>query len=469
MIGGRWVYQLKCDPVYKLRYKARYCAQGFTQRYGLNYLETYAPTARPTSVKFVVQITVQYRYVVHHCDVTTAYLHSDLDFEGMLMEQAPGYNKDPTLVCKLNKAIYGLKQSAAMWHSTLINFMTKQRMVQSVMDPCVFVRKTKVDHLIVVIWVDDIIVCGSSINVVNEFKSHFGNSFKIKDLGQLHYFLGMRFNIQENVITMDQSGYIHNILVRFNEQDSAPRSLPCEPGVYELLSGKSQPLENPTIFRELVGSLIYLMTGTRPDIAFIVTLLSRFMNKPTKVHMTIARGVLKYLKGTQHYDLKYVRSSEPLTIFGYSDSDWASANDFLSVSGYAFKMSKNSSLISWRSGKQSLVAASSCEAEYIALHAATCEALFLRQLYAELTQSTPVTVKIFCDNQGCIALAKHPSYHKKTKHINIKYHAIRTYVQNKSISLAYIPTKNNLADLATKPIKGPNMRNFDIIRGISPQ
>ena len=468
VIGGRWVYQLKCDPRIELRYKARYVAKGFTQKYGVNYLDTYAPTARTNSVKMVVEITVQYTFVIHHCDVTTAYLHSEVDFEDMYMEQPPGYVQDPSLVCKLNKAIYGLKQSAARWHSTLIKFMETQNMVQSVMDPCVFVRKTKFTTLIVLIWVDDLIISGSNIKVVNSFKYEFGKLFKIKDLGELHFFLGIRFNVRQNVISMDQSLYIENILRRFNEIDANPRSLPCDPSVYELLSAKSELLENPRIYRELVGSLIYLMTGTRPDISFVVTLLSRFMNKPTKMHMNIARGVLKYLKGTQHYDLKYVKSKEPLTIYGYSDSDWASANDYQSVSGYAFKMSKNSALISWRSGKQSLVAASSCEAEYIALHAATCEALFLRQLYAELTQSNPITVEIFCDNQGCVSLAKHPSYHKKTKHINIKFHAIRKYVQDKSISLSYVPTKNNIADLATKPLKGPHLKSFAIIRGIAP-
>ena len=468
VIGGRWVYQLKCDPFKDLRYKARYVAQGFTQKFGLNYLDTFAPTARTTSVKIVIQISVHYNFVTHHCDVTTAYLHSEVDFE-MYLEQPKGYISDPSLVCKLNKSIYGLKQSAARWHSTLISFMSSQGLVQSVMDPCIFVRKTKFTTLLVLIWVDDLIVSGSDLNVVNSFKVKFGSTFKIKDLGVLHWFLGIQFKISKYVISMNQSQYIHNILVRFNELDSKPRSLPCDPGVYELLAGKSEFLENPTSYRELVGSLIYLMTGTRPDISFIVTLLSRFMHKPTKMHMNIARGVLKYLKGTQHYDLKYVKSNEPLTIYGYSDSDWASANDYQSVSGYAFKMSKQSALISWRSGKQSLVAGSSCEAEYIALHAATCEALFLRQLFAELTQSDPITINIFCDNQGCVALAKHPSYHKKTKHINIKYHAIRIYVQNKSISLSYVPTKNNIADLATKPLKGPNLKSFAIIRGIAPK
>ena len=469
IIGGRWVYQLKCDPSKELRYKARYVAQGYTQKYGLNYLDTYAPTARTTSLKMIIQISVQYNFHTHHCDVTTAYLHSDVDFDGMYMEQPKGYISDPSLVCKLNKAIYGLKQSAAMWHSTLINFMKGQGMIQSVMDPCVFVRRTKVNMLIVLIWVDDLIVSGSDLAVVNTFKANFGNTFKIKDLGQLHWFLGIQFKISRNVISMNQAHYIQNILVRFNEQNSKPRSLPCDPSVYTMLASTSEPLDNPTSYRELVGSLIYLMTGTRPDISFIVTLLSRFMNKPTKMHMQLARGVLKYLKGTQHYDLKYVKSDEPLTIYGYSDSDWASDNDYQSVSGYAFKMSNQSALISWRSGKQTLVATSSCEAEYYALHAATCEALFLRQLYAELTQSKPMTIKILCDNQGCVALAKHPSYHKKTKHINIKYHAIRIYVQNKSISLAYVPTKYNIADLATKPLKGPNLKSFAIIRGIIPK
>ena len=219
----------------------------------------------------------------------------------------------------------------------------------------------------------------------------------------------------------------------------------------------------------MVVSLIYLMVCTRPDIAYIVTLLSRFMNQPTKLHMSIARNVLRYLKYTLEYDLKYVKTQGELQIFGYSDSDWASdTKDRHSVSGYAFKSNPLSALISWRSGKQNLVATSSCEAEYIALHEAVCEALFLRQLYAEFNNSYAQNVIIYADNQGCICLAKHPTYHRRTKHIDIRFHAIRKYVSNNSVSIIYIPSKDNLADICTKALKGTNLKSSSIIRGILP-
>ena len=467
IVGGRWVYSIKQDPDNNLRFKARYVAKGYTQLKGLNYNDTYAPTARMTSIRILMAMVVQLGFLIHHCDVNNAYLNSDIDYL-VYMTQPEGYVQDPTLICQLNKSIYGLKQSAAMWHSTLISFMKSQNLQQSVMDPCVFVRNTKSSTLIILIWVDDCIIAASNINILNEFKINFGQAFKIKDLGPLSFFLGIQFKINSNMISMNQSLYTKNIIRRFNEQNCKPRSLPCDPSIYEMLQAKSPKFENPTEYRELIGSLIYLMCGTRPDIAFIVTLLSRYMNKPLKIHMNLARGVLGYLANTLHYDLKYVKADGTLKLYGYSDSDWASDNDRQSISGYAFKLNPPSALISWRSGKQNLVATSSCEAEYIALHEATCEALFLRQIYAEFTNSTTQSVPIFVDNQGCICLAKHPTYHKKTRHIDIKFHSIRKYVANKSISVIYVNTKDNIADLCTKSLKGPSLRSFSIIRGIPP-
>ena len=467
IVGGRWVYSVKQSPDNNLRFKARYVAKGYTQLKGLNYNDTYAPTARMTSIRILMAMVVQSGYHIHHVDVNNAYLNSDIDYL-VFMSQPEGYVQDPTLVCKLHKSIYGLKQSAAMWHSTLISFMETQNLKQSVMDPCVFVRNTKSSTLIILIWVDDCIIAASNVNVLNEFKRNFGQAFRIKDLGQIGFFLGMQFEISQNIISINQKLYTQNIIKRFNEQNCKLRSLPCDPSIYELLQTKSPKFENPTQYRELIGSLIYLMTGTRPDISFIVTLLSRYMNKPLNIHMTIARGVLGYLANTLHYDLKYVKTSGTLKLYGYSDSDWASDNDRQSVSGYAFKLNPPSALISWRSGKQNLVATSSCEAEYIALHEATCEALFLRQIYAEFTNSPTQSVPIFVDNQGCICLAKHPSYHKKTRHIDIKFHSIRKYVSNKSISVIYVNTKDNIADICTKALKGPSLRSFSIIRGILP-
>ena len=345
VVGGRWVFSVKIDPSGNLRYKARYVAKGYTQIKGLNYNDTYAPTARLTSVRIIINIAVQYGLIVHHADVKCAYLHSKLDYI-IYMSQPEGYVQDPDWVWMLHKSIYGLKQSAAMWHSTLISFMETQNMMQSISDPCVFRRITKSSILIILIWVDDCIIAASNIKILNEFKRNFGQAFRTKDLGQLSFFLGIQFNINKNVISMNQKLYIQSMLKRFKEHDSKPTSLPCDPSVYEMLAAKSPKLESPTEYREIIGSLIYLLTGTRPDIAFVVTLLSRFMNKPLQIHMQIARGVLKYLKGTLDYDLKYVKHDTDLKIYGYSDSDWASDSDRQSVSGYVFKCNPQSALIS---------------------------------------------------------------------------------------------------------------------------
>ena len=442
-------------------------AKGFSQSPGVDFKETYAPTAKTPSVKTLSNISAQDNLIVHQADCSSAFLNADIDHV-QYMYPPPNTVKDPNLVWKLKKSIYGLKQSAHLWNKTLTNFMLSQNLTPCKLDPCVFMRLNQHEKLYVLIWVDDLIIAASSLDILNEFKANFGAKFKIKDLGPLKWFLGIQFDIADGIISMNQSLYIQNILDRFKMSDCAPRSIPCEPSVYALLKEKSDPLEDPTKYRELVGSLIYLMTGTRPDIAFVVSLLSRFMHKPTNMHMKIATGVLRYLKHTAHYDLKYVRSEEPLKIIGYSDSDFASDNDRRSFSGYGFKLNENSALISWRSCKQNLIATSTCEAEYIALHEATNEALYLRQFFAELTQLPLQTVTIYADNQGSICLTEHQTCHKRTKHIDVKYHATRDYVAKKHIEVSYIPSNQNIADLFTKPLPGPKLKSFDIVRGKMP-
>ena len=468
-MGGRWVFSIKLNPDGIIQFKARYVAKGFTQLPGINYGDTYAPTPTMTTIRIFIQIVVQEALLCHHCDVNNAYLNAPIDFEDVYIMQPEGYVTDPTLCCRLNKAIYGLKQAANRWHATIINFMLSQGLVQGTMDPCVFVRRTKSSTLIVLIWVDDLLIGASDEKVMNQFKTNFAKAFAIKDLGCLKFFLGIEFVFGNNMVSMNQSFYIQQILNKFNMTEAQPRNLPIDPSVYDLLRLPSEELENPTIYREIIGSLIYIMTATRPDIAFAVTLLSRFMQKPTKMHLKLARGILHYLIPTKDYDLKYWRTNEPLKIEGCSDSDWASDIDFQSISGYTFRLNSASALVSWRSGKQSLVAASSCEAEYVALFHAALEGLFIRLVLSELLFAPPLTVMLYGDNIGSITLAKHPAYHRKTRHINIKYHSIRKYVKNKSIALSYIPSRDNTADMATKPTKGPNMKNFAKIRGLSPK
>ena len=207
------------------------------------------------------------------------------------------------------------------------------------------------------------------------------------------------------------------------------------------------------------------MTSTRPDIAYVVTLLSQYMSSPHTVHLAIAKSVLRYLKGTTNYSLNYVKSKNDLELTGYSDSDWGSSPDRRSISGYCFKLNTESALISWRSCKQRVVALSTCEAEYLSLTESCKDALFLRQILSDLTNNELTPVTLHTDNQGSLALAKNPVHHKRTKHISIRYHFIRHQVTYGVIKLLYIPTSDNIADLFTKPLPKPKFVQFCTIRG----
>ena len=220
-------------------------------------------------------------------------------------------------------------------------------------------------------------------------------------------------------------------------------------------------LDNPRLFREVVGSLIYVMVCTRPDIAFIVSKLSQYMTKPTKAHLSVAKNVLKYLKGTINHKLIYRKCSEDLYLTGFSDSDWAGSEDRRSTSGYAFKLSRDSALVSWKTKKQPTIALSTCEAEYISVTHALQEGLFLRQLLNDLL-SCSKSIVLHVDNRGTIDLAHNPVHNQRTKHVDIRYHFIRQCVQEGIVSLVHVSSNDNFADVFTKPATKPNMSKFFI-------
>ena len=296
-------------------------------------------------------------------------------------------------------------------------------------------------------------------------KNKFANNFKVKDMGPLEWFLGIQFNISDSVISLNQHLYVNNILTRFNMQNCTPRKLPCPSDLHKQLRVQSKPVKDQTLYREVVGSLIYLMHCTRPDISFVVNILSQQMSAPLEIHMKIAINVLKYLKYTIHYELKFFKSNENLNIQGFTDSDFAASPDRKSISGYCFSLIRNSALISWKSKKQTSTADSTCECEYIALSEAVKEALFLSSLFAELTLSPRQKVTIFADNQSAIALAHHPTFHTNSKHIDTKYHFVRDYTNKEYIEIIYIPSAQNIADIFTKPPTGTQLSTFSWIRG----
>ena len=269
-------------------------------------------------------------------------------------------------VCKLKKSLYGLKQSGRNWNNMLDSYLKSEGFDQSHADPCMYRRVTNDGTVIVLIWVDDLIIATSNDGLMVQVKESLANRFKMKDLGPLSWFLGIEFKCQEGSIEMNQTKYLESVLKRFNMSECKPKTIPCDIGSNKP-EDSSEELADCTLYREIVGSLIYCMTATRPDLCYVVTYLSQFMSKPTKVHMGIAKRVLRYIKGTIDQSVIFTKSDEPVKLYGYCDADWASEVDRKSITGYAFRLTPRGPLISYKSRKQQSVALSTCEAEYMAI------------------------------------------------------------------------------------------------------
>ena len=262
---------------------------------------------------------------------------------------------------------------------------------------------------------------------------------------------------------MSQSHYLKGVLQRFNMADCKPKSTPCEVKLqaYENEENKKSNDEDTRRYREIVGSLVYAMTCSRPHLAWIVTKLSQHLNNPTEADWITIKHVLRYIKGSLNHKLVFQKSKNGLETIGYSDSDWASSKeDRKSTTGYCFMLNSEGPMISWKSKKQQTVALSSCEAEYMALTAATQEAIFLSNLAKEFGIVTDSPTHIYGDNQGSISLVKNPVNHEKTKHIDIKHHFVREKFSEGVIDVTYVPTSDNVSDLMTKPATKVKLDQF---------
>ena len=261
---------------------------------------------------------------------------------------------------------------------------------------------------------------------------------------------------------MSQSKFIKRVLSKFKMSDCNPKAIPCDQSVNKSSPEESPELTDGTLYRNIVGSLIYIMTCTRPDLSYIVSKLSQHMAKPSQSHLSMSKFVLKYLKGTENYSLVFKKSTVPCKVFGYCDSDWGGSTDRRSFCGYCYQMNEHSSPISWKSKKQSNVALSTCEAEYISLTFAVQEAKFLQQLFTDMIGIQLNPINVFVDNQGAIELAKNPIHHQRSKHIDICDHFIRNEIQNGNIKLVYVPSSENRADMFTKPVTRAKLSYFNV-------
>ena len=348
----------------------------------------------------------------------------------------------------------------------LHDFLTGLGFHQSASDNCVYSRFSNGIKCLITVWVDDLLICCSNIDVLNGDKRDLCSKFKMKDFGQISNFLGIQFEVSKGSIKMHQSKFTAKVLEKFGMTDCKPKLVPCDMSTVKIdQNDDSSLLSDITLYREITGSLIYLMSCTRPDISYAVNKLAQRMNNPTNAHLSLAKHVLRFLKGTLNQGLVYSAVNEPIDIICYTDSDWGSDPiDRRSISGYVFQLSETSSVISYKSKKQPTVALSTCEAEYMALAYAVQEALFLKQLIFDMTQQRQKCVTIYVDNQGTIDLAKNPVHHMRSKHIDIRYHFIRHHVQLGNVELLYVPSDRNVADLFTKPASSRSLNNFALVQ-----
>lgn len=461
-IGVKWVFKTKLNEHGEVeKFKARLVAKGYVQRYGIDYAEVFAPVARMDTVRIILALAAQKEWKVYQLDVKSAFLHGEL-MEDVYVDQPRGFEKEeePNKVYKLRKALYGLKQAPRPWFSRIEAYFLREGFEKSSSEQTLFVKiSTRGKLLIVSLYVDDLIYTGNDESMMGDFKKSMMNEFDMTDLGKMRYFLGIEVQQLESGIFISQKKYAGDVLRRFRMEECNAVSNPIVPGV-KITKDENGVVVDSTIYKQLVGSLIYL-TSTRPDLMYIVSLISRYMSQPTELHFMAAKRVLRYVKGTIDYGILYKKKGCSV-LTAYTDSDYAGClEDRKSTSGYAFMMS--SGAVAWSSKKQPIVTLSTTEAEYVAAAACACQAIWMKMVLKRLGCNGDECTTIFCDNSSTIKLSKNPVMHKRSKHIAVRFHFLRDLCNEGAVRLIHCGSNDQLADILTKPLK---LEQFQRIRGL---
>ncbi|KAH9699463.1 retrovirus-related pol polyprotein from transposon RE1 [Citrus sinensis] len=454
LVGCKWVFRTKYNTDGTVsKYKARLVAKGFHQTAGVDYSETFSPVVKSSTVRVILSLAVIKGWKVRQIDVNNAFLNGDLS-ENVYMTQPEGFVTKEGYICKLNKALYGLKQAPRAWYEKLKGCLTTWQFLNSKADTSLFIKHDTRGLIIVLIYVDDILVTGPDSALLEDFIVKLSQTFALKDLGLVAYFLGVEVSYFDEGMHLSQTKYIKDLLSKASMENCKGSDTPLSTGLKlerNVRGPLGQEFENPTQYRSIVGGLQYLIL-TRPDIAYSVHKLSQYLSSPTVQHWLACKRVLRYLQSTITYGL-YLRKEATLEIgiTGYTDADWACGlDDRKSIGAYCIYLGNN--LISWSSKKQAIVAKSSTESEYRALSAACSEISWLQSLFSELNIAKLPTPVLWCDNQSAGELARNPVFHSKSKHIELDVHYVRDKVLGKELEVRYIPTEEQVADVLTKPL-----------------
>lgn len=451
-IGCKWVFRrkLRADGTVE-KYKARLVAKGFTQKEGIDFFDTYAPVCRIITIRVLIAIAAIQKMVVHQMDVKTAFLNGDLT-EEIYMQQPEGFvvqgldNK----VCKLIRSLYGLKQAPKLWHEKFDKIIRDYGFHVSNSDKCLYFKVVDEKVVIICLYVDDMLIIGTNTEVVASVKKFLSTQFSMKDLGAADTILGIKIHRTKEGISLSQAHYIESILKKYGYFDLPELHVPYDYNK-KLHANSGKPVKQLEYSR-VIGSLMYAMSCTRPDIAFTVGMLSRFTSNPGKAHWDAVQRLMRYLKATLNYSLLY--SGYPGVVEGYSDASWCSEPDECrSTGGYVFTL--GGAAISWKSKKQTMIAQSSMESEFFALASAGDEAEWLKDLLLDLplpNMKVPA-ISIYCDNQATSSVAGNSLFNGRKRTLRLKHGYLYELIKHGVIAVIDVRSSANTADSLTKGLK----------------
>ncbi|KAK1645758.1 hypothetical protein QYE76_063563 [Lolium multiflorum] len=412
-IGLKWVFKVKRDENGTVvKHKARLVARGFVQREGVDFEEVFAPVARLDSVRLLLAVAAQERWEVHHLDVKSAFLNGELKEEVYVL-QPPGFAKSGSegKVLRLHKALYGLRQAPRAWNAKLDTSLARLGFVKCPSDHAVYTRTKDGGRLLLGVYVDDLIITGTSTAAIGEFKQEMTSMFRMRDLGLLSYYLGIEVTQRPGCIRLGQAAYAEKLLDRMGMSDCNATAAPMELRL-KLSKNGTDTAVDPSLYRSIMGGLRYLV-HTRPDICFTVGFLSRFMEKPTSEHMAAMKHLLRYIAGTKTLGCEYTHQEGKVRLVGYSAADHGGdIDDRKSTSG----------------------------------------GIWLRRLLGELLGHDDGAIELRVDNKSAIALTKNPVFHDRSKHIQIRFHFIRQCIEDGDIDVQYVRTADQLSDALTKSL-----------------
>ncbi|CAM9966409.1 unnamed protein product, partial [Ectocarpus fasciculatus] len=465
----KWIFKKKKHPA---RYKARLCVRGFRQRAGVDYAETYAPTAKWTTLRLFLSIVACKKMVTRQLDVKTAFLYANLEEEVYIRVpdgvNAPGnplrlprwiLNQCRGEVLRLLKSLYGLKQAPRNWFLTLRNFLRQEGFRNLLTESCIFVKYVGATMIIILVFVDDILVGTETTHLANEIVQKFEKRFKISDGGEVSIYLSIHIERLLNSASMglDQKEYIMQLWKAFRGKENRYATTPLQENfklvIDEELAAQSdedRAFVDSFPYRELIGSMLFIMICTRPDIAFAIHYLARFNSKPCKMACLAARRVLQYLYNTRDKKLYLGGTANPLLSL-FCDTDYASCPD-TRKSVECFLLFFGNGCISWQVKQQPRVAQSTGEAEYCAVTPGVNEIVWIRALLSELGCGYRRAAAAYTDNNVALVMLQNPVHHSRMKQISVKYHMLRALLENNVICGGRIATDVNPADVGTKPL-----------------